>query len=275
MSNESALPAAGRMSLIALCFLSAAIVPSSTAEESAAVALQTLDFEESLNWYFISDIGLLHVHGGGEIHSFDLLDRGRAFAPPLSFPLADDPLSVVHLSGTKMLLIASARSGKIRSDAAGDGLSSYGVDLPSGKLQWEQPSLALPKESYYFPEKDLVILQSGDKGHDYTAVDRSTGAVQWSKKVRGTYVILKDDTLVILGPESSEIDVRTGQPVWTLDLSEKKKMQGMLFPSEAEPYYRRAFEMRERMLPTGHPDLVESEQALAAVQRMNGAESKP
>ena len=115
-------PAASRISLIALCFLSAAIVASSAAEKQAAVALQTLEFEEPINWYFISDIGLLHLHGDGEIYTFDLLDKGRAFAPPMSFPLADDPLSVVHLSGTRTLLIATARSGKVKSNAAGDGL---------------------------------------------------------------------------------------------------------------------------------------------------------
>jgi len=141
----------------------------------------------------MSDIGLLHVYGDGKLHTLDMFNDGKRFGEPIPLPGANAPRSVMHISGTRLLLVANAQSGlKERSRVDADQKSSYLIDLPSGEFLWEADAIPIPFESIFFEELGVVVMRTaglldlgmdfGDHGRHLTAVDIATGKLCWSRE---------------------------------------------------------------------------------------------
>ncbi len=237
------LKSAGTQSILMfVCFLP--LVASGQVYPTTAEVVATISLQDKLEWQFETDLGIMHVYGGDELWSIDLLRGGQLIGNPIPLSGSEDAQSVRHIPKTNMLFVMH---GHIESeisvsnvDTSRKGMNSYAVDLFTGEVLWEQAPLEIPDEFHYFPAVKMVILRSipGDvstgkkaakKPSEFTAIDLDTGRILWEREYIARAVWVNDKFLEIVGPTTVSINARTGEEVRIVTHRQHKKYKGVVF----------------------------------------------
>ncbi len=222
------------------------------AYQTTAEVVATIPLKEKLAWQFETDIGTMHIYGGDELWTIDLLRFGELIGNPIPLAGIEDAQSVRHIPRTNILLVAqghiepktlvssqSAQSEE-NDDTSKDEMSSYALDLFTGEILWEQEPLEIPDELHYFPTTKTVIVRSipGDvatgkkaakKKSQFTAVDLDTGRILWEREYIARAVWVNDTFLEIVGPLTVSINAKTGEESRIVTHPTHKKHLGMVF----------------------------------------------
>ena len=195
---------------------------------TTAEVVATIPLQDNLEWQLETDIGTMHIYGGEELWSIDLLREGILIGNPIPLSGTEDAQSVRHIPKTNILFVMhghiESELNVTNNDTSLKGMNSYAVDLFTGEILWEQAPLEIPDEFHYFPATKTVVLRSipGDaatgkkaakKPSEFTAVDLETGRVLWEREYIARAVWVNGRFLEIVGPTTVSINARTGEDV--------------------------------------------------------------
>lgn len=195
--------------------------------------LNSLELEKSVDWYFETDIGMLHVYAAGQLHTFDLLEQGRTLHEAIALPGAEAPGSVVPLPGMPYLLVRSADSGLIAAELESGPSSSYLLDAFTGALLWEERPRPDVSDVIVFPFDDRLVIRTGKRGETLIGLALSSGEEEWTLGFPVKTAWSVDSVLEVRGEESASIDAVSGRVLRRIAMPIPEKANVTRIPSES------------------------------------------